>query len=87
MEYGELIMECRWFKYKSSIHNLTQSRGFNVRKLSKDAVMYESDLRASKTKKWVLYLDHMPIEQFKEKAEGLELAERIIRGDFDVKLK
>lgn len=79
----------RWIRYKDNIINIAQVSSFDVRRMptSKDGMqgMYSDDLKPTKSKPWMLFAGHHGIEVFQKKPEALELAERIVRGDYDIK--
>lgn len=83
-------MDGRWFQYKDSIFNLTQARRFHTFRVTfrknqaHETTPYYGDIEASKTKPYVLMLDHEGIDAFKTKPEALQLAKDIIDGKHDL---
>ena len=79
----------RWAKYKDNLINVSQVSGFSVRRLDKDAVTmpHYKDMGASKSKKWLLFASsmHEALDAFTSKEDALRVAERIVKGDFDIK--
>ena len=72
----------RWFKYKDCVFNLSQVRRFSIDryKKSNDGMVYTGDLDTKniKEKPYVLYVDHEPIDNFKQKSEAEKVIENII---------
>ena len=84
-------MNERWVKYKDIILNLSQIQGFRVERIRSsrsDGVqssVYTDDLKPDKKKPWMLFAGHQGIEIFATKPEALKLAERIVKGDYDIR--
>lgn len=84
-------MNERWIKYKDSIINIAQIQGFRVERIRSrgsdgaQAGVYTDDLKPDKKKPWMLFAGHQGIEVFATKPEALKLAERIVKGDYDVR--
>lgn len=82
-------MNERWVKYRDNIINLSQIQGFRVDRIRSrgdgGAGTYTDDLKPDKKKPWMLFAGHQGIEVFATKPEALTLAERIIKGDYDMR--
>lgn len=80
-------MNEHWVKYKDNILNLAVLPGFRVTKGSsrKGEAMYTGDLEPDKSKPWILWAGHEAVDGFASKPEALKVAEKMIRGDYDVK--
>lgn len=78
-------MEGHWFKYKSNIVNRARVTVFRAHKVEKEMLSY-SEVGATKAKPWVLSADYTGLDAFKTKEEALRLAERIVKGEFDIKM-
>lgn len=82
-------MNEHWVKYKDSILNLAVLPGFRITRWKQsrkgEGVMYTGDLEPDKSKPHILWAGHEAIDSFASKAEALEVAEKMIRGDYDVK--
>lgn len=78
-----------WARYKDHVLNMSQIRGFSVRRIDADEAQssYYKDMGASKQKKWLLYAEgiHPAIGAFASKDEAMRVAIDIVSGKYDLK--
>ena len=90
MKRREEIVE-HWIQYKDNYINIGQAQNIRVEKQSfakstGQAVeaRYWGDAKPTKDKPWVLVIGHEGVGVFANKEEAMKVAEKMIKGDYDV---
>ena len=80
-------MDGHWFEYKDCTFNLEQVRRFSIDRYKKNDSVYTGDLDTSKmkSKPYVLYIDHEPVDHFKSKDEARNVIKAILAGKYNLK--